>query len=506
MASRNIKLQAVESGYNRQHSTYIPADLGSGRGAGPPSLVDHHGQPILSDDLPLLHPLNRADPQDLGLEPDTVPRRCTDCIWIPPYFLGLALLVFVTQESMASAELWKLDSLPDLNGHLCGHVGSVNENKPFLFFCMDILSQFGPDSKNPRLDTYFPICVEECPDSWTTSHLCFQPGENGAIGTYAMVQDYPTIEFVGLMCRPSRSDHTTLFNQYRRFLESAPPIAMIQMLKRAWVTVMIAGLVSIAASYIFIAALGICAGLLVWSALMGVTLASFGFGIYMTWCYQQGGCGDPDSKYRDLGFGLLGFGVMFFFGTLILKLQHSLEVAIELIKASSSCVLQTPTLYLMPLLALLYRGIVAAWIAFVLLNFISAEMPLDPHLVYGDLETSGARLMWWNPWNMQLHLSYTHIAYVAFTGFMGIWTLGVISATSYFIITHGSMLWFFHDGLRGTGGAPFCAILRAYAVVFRYHLGSVISGGFFITLVAPVHGTLGVMAQMADDQEHIDMG
>eukprot|EP00435_Cladocopium_sp_Y103_P006722 s2136_g2.t1 len=132
---------------------------------------------------------------------------CTDACWIIPFVICLGLFIFVCSDALSKGDLSNLVSLPDLNGHLCGH--GINRDKPFLYFCMQQSSQWVFQGNDKRLDMANPVCVGICPGTYNTSTRCWLPLNQ----TYQWVQDYPTQPFIGFLCRPSRKFTSALSDQ-----------------------------------------------------------------------------------------------------------------------------------------------------------------------------------------------------------------------------------------------------------------------------------------------------
>ena len=101
--------------------------------------------------------VNFFDDEDRGFYPETVPRRCTDCCWIPTYLAALGLFVFVsiysTKHHMLSESLW----VPrDYNFHACG--AGENEGKEWLNK-VGLRSYLKIESKDmKRLEGHVSIC------------------------------------------------------------------------------------------------------------------------------------------------------------------------------------------------------------------------------------------------------------------------------------------------------------------------------------------------------------
>ena len=72
--------------------------------------------------------MNFWDDEDLGYFPDTVPRRCTDCCWIPIYFIALSLFASVCFFAATHHLIDRTPWLPrDYKWRACGEGENVGK-------------------------------------------------------------------------------------------------------------------------------------------------------------------------------------------------------------------------------------------------------------------------------------------------------------------------------------------------------------------------------------------
>jgi len=422
-----------------------------------------------------------ADDEDNGLEPDTVPRECTDIFWLLPLLVCLGLLVWVTTVAQQKGDLSVYTSLPDMNGEMCGK--GLQKHKPFLYFCMDKGSEFIMEGNSKKLEMYYPICLEKCPSTWNTSSRCWVDGRTSN-GHFEWVQDYPTLEYIGMLCRPSKVYTDKVYSQFESFLESGPPVARTTVITRAWPTLLLAGAMALVASYSFIAAVGFCASGII---LMGVAIVIAGTGctsVYLFWCAKNGGCGMSEhEETQDFFGGAILAIVAFYFLCLACRLSEEMETAVQCITWSCKCVLSTPSLFLMPLVTFIAQVFALGWCGYVILLLWSLGLAKKKWLFNPyEKETWGGRA---------INFTTEEVWYLCFTFAIMIWIQGIITAGIFFVQAYVSQSWYFAGGMRDEGSVQRCAVPRAIYVGLRYHMGSLAKGGFIVLLALPLRALLG---------------
>ncbi|CAJ1452469.1 unnamed protein product, partial [Effrenium voratum] len=122
-------------------------------------------------------------------------------------------------------------------------------------------------------------------------------------------------------------------------------------------------LVSLLFSYGFIAALSFCANCIVLAGVMVVITATTATSAYLFWCAR------PDAQRTDMcgasgaqpvedtiaAVGLLTIGGCFL--CLACQMSAWMETAVQCIQWSCKCILETPSLYLLPPVTLSARGL-----------------------------------------------------------------------------------------------------------------------------------------------------
>mmetsp|Transcript_38770 Transcript_38770/g.91033 ORF Transcript_38770/g.91033 Transcript_38770/m.91033 type:complete len:734 (-) Transcript_38770:142-2343(-) len=429
------------------------------------------------------------DPEDRGYKPSTVPRGCTDALWILPFLVCAAIAAYAVGYAVQQGDLDNILSLPDLHGNLCG--SGLNRGKPFLYFCMQKDSQHIMEGNQKRLDMANPICVGICPGTYNTSSRCWLPLHE----SYAWVQDYPTQPFIGLVCRPSMVYTKAVYDQFSDFVEQAPPVATLSIVIRAWKTLLWAGLAGLMASYFFIAALSreganciVLTGVLVVIGVCGTTSA------YLFWCASPdaarsetcAGSGSQSNQDFAAGCGLLVIGA--FFLCLACQMSAWMENAVKLIQWSCKCILYTPSLFLAPPIIVALRGLATVWGVYVAVLLVTAGMSNYKWSL--NYEVVDQEFASWRG-NRQFALSPNEYMCLLVTVLMNIWVQGIIYAFCEFVTVYTSQMWYFSGGMSGQGAAPVFSLFRACWVAVRYHLGSIIAGGLKIMVATPFHFTLG---------------
>lgn len=450
--------------------------------------------------------VNRLDPQDKGYDPSTLPRKCTDLCWIFPFFVSLCTYAYILVASVRVGNLEILTTLPDWEGNLCGQ--GVNKGRPYLYFCMSQESEWIMEANNKSLDVRAPICKEKCPDTWNTSSHCVKDkgttefqvmrGMANKTTTWDWIQDYPSSDYLGMLCRPHKAYTERLFWEFEGFMEKAPPTASLSCIFRAPECLGAAFGAAIIFSYVFISLLGVCARCLVWSALLLIFLGNTGVSVFFIYCFKEATCdgipGKGPSEHRDLALGIatgaLALASLFY----IRSLGHYLETAGKVIEWSCKCVVKCPSLFVTPLVTLITRVLTLGSLAFLFLNLYTSQLKDDfseTTVMYGPETT----------WRMVIKLSTIHIVYTVVACLCAFWFQGAITAGSFFIVYYTSQTWYFRGGLGENGGAeyqvlPGCLLLRALWAVYSRHLGSVFLGGFLMTLMQPIQFLLVIFRGM----------
>lgn len=300
-------------------------------------------------------------------------------------------------------------------------------------------------------------------------------------GNFTLVQEYayPSFTFVGMVCLPWRADLQT---QVHEWIKKTPLVSRWASLINSYQPLPVAIGTGIVLSYVYMTLLRFHANCLVWTGLTILTTGPLASGAYVLWCWKQGGCGvqiqDPGT-YGLTGLVLLLTGVTFLFITC--QLGQSVEETIGCIEWSCKAVLETPSLKMEPLIALCFRGIVYLLAGSIAVGVITSER------VPAQVCRQEGHQPFLPPMDI---VQYSMLAVV---GFWFLWMNWVITAVSDFSIIYTTELWYFAGGLTRNSHAPPCAILRAWYMCFRYHLGTMVIAGLAIGFAQPSRIILGAL-------------
>ncbi|CAK9084362.1 unnamed protein product [Durusdinium trenchii] len=187
-----------------------------------------------------LLPPNAEDPEDKGLHPMSVSRRCTDWGWHLPFLVMIAGSVWITRYAQQNAKIDNIFTAPDFLGYKCGQ--KFRPHEPYLYFCMEpppVLDSNATDEEIAesaaarRLNARYPICVSECPSSSNTSSRCFvKETSNNLISqlredalnffAWQEVEDYPSWPAADLVCRPDPDVAPQLFEHWEAAILTTP--------------------------------------------------------------------------------------------------------------------------------------------------------------------------------------------------------------------------------------------------------------------------------------------
>lgn len=203
------------------------------------------------------------------------------------------------------------------------------------------------------------------------------------------------------------------------------------------------------------------AAVFVWLLLIGV-LVSFFLGGGLCWKeYKnlQSKGQDNSDNYKNLAIFLFVMGGIFVLFTLCLCSQ--INLAIDLIKASSHFVSSTMSTLLVPIIhTVILAGICAIWISGFLYIFSIGEVTDDKGSIFGDIN-----------WSEQTK------AYVGLM-ILGIcWWIAFILAVNVFVLSSMAASWYFSDDNDGV------TFLRGMCWAYTYHLGSLAFGSLIIAII-----------------------
>lgn len=426
---------------------------------------------------------DEEETEPVEVTPDTVERRCTDVLCLFGFLLVSAAFGFVVSWSLQSGSLRRLQAFDDGTGRACGIMPGV-EKEMFLFFCRNA-------SDGEGLDVQHPVCVAVCPAHWnSTVEECEGDGADEA---------YPTEGHMNMLCRPLRlhdlelpahaaqgegrmQEMTSLANQAEPWATAARNTVLAKIIIERWPMLVTSGFLAVMVSYSLIWVLERCAGPLVKFGLCFLSLVPAMAGAYCqgfyAWLGFKLGVLDllifllPPTEYQPYGYPLLSVGLLFTF--MSCKMWRSVTIATDCIEMSCTCVLQTPTLILHPLIVVVTYVSINSFMIYVALLLLSCGrrrtlIDVNVEFMFTPLEQ----------------------VYVLIWVIFFFWVHQSIFMVSEFVVAYATALWCLHGGLRGEGCVPKCTVARAYWSCLRYHLGTCMYGAFAIGLIRPVSLTLG---------------
>ncbi|CAE8623096.1 unnamed protein product [Polarella glacialis] len=424
---------------------------------------------------------NFVDDEDLGYSPTTVPRSCTDCFWIPLFLLALAGYVYMGWTAWSERKFYDVMSLPDFQGMPCGH--EYNSQKPYLFFCYTMATQFELEVDKKELDKRYPICVETCPSSWEGTVPCFEGN-----GVFAEVRTYASIPYLGALCRPAGGHpgnhmYTDIMDY---FMIHRPDLLVLSTLERSSEILVCVACVAILGAFAYMAFLGAHARSIVWFGLTLFILAPLVAGSFSLSCTFVGNtCGKvflKEEVAKPVGFALIALGVCI--ACAICQAKHQVDTAVLCMQFSCQCVSACPSLRVAPLLKLLGAAAVTAANLLVMLclwSMIFSEDILSKQAFSFDRH----RL---------------HCFAMAAVVFMEIWIVGINNQLINFGEVYAVQTWYF-EGKKGLD-SPAASLLRGIAVAIRYHLGTCIFAGLVIPLVIPIRAPLLIITRAAKNAQN----
>ncbi|CAJ1369181.1 unnamed protein product [Effrenium voratum] len=169
-----------------------------------------------------------------------------------------------------------------------------------------------------------------------------------------------------------------------------------------------------------------------------------------------------------------------------------METAVQCIQWSCKCILETPSLYLLPPVTLSARGLLVAGHIYVGAMLSSAGISKYKWIVSYSADSTWASAM--------LELSPVQWACFFGTIFMGIWAQGIVTAWTIFVTDYTSQMWYFSGGMSNKGSAPMLSVARAGWLGIRYHAGSMIGGGLKLMIALPWRISLGWLEETTKNQ------
>lgn len=410
----------------------------------------------------------------------------------------------------------------NFTGHLCG----VDvPDKPYLYWCQKNSSLSGAVMLNaiPHLDLLHPICVQKCPTSASTTHVCFREAEkvpthvpkasdDDQLGSFyleevtryifAVAPDYESTTFLDRYCLPKDQHMMAELMQALNKHHMTRLLLDVSQISTLWTPLIVAVVVAVLLGYVYIFLLEHFAKLLVNLAIIFIVIVGVCVGSYLVISQWTGGIdGIPnngDSKW-NMWAGIALFLVAAAFGVFACCAHESIEVAAGCVESAAECALEMPSLFLEPLLSMTLKIILFILLAYGFLLLASVgkvrHMTLDQFV--SRYEVPGMPKVGGVFRTFQYHEQQQW--YFAFYIVVSVWILSITTALSQFVISYSVQLWYFTpcDPNGKKVGVHRCPIWRGYFVGIFYHLGSLAFGAFLVTVLFIARVVLGALSRVA---------
>mmetsp|Transcript_71486 Transcript_71486/g.209951 ORF Transcript_71486/g.209951 Transcript_71486/m.209951 type:complete len:728 (+) Transcript_71486:102-2285(+) len=457
------------------------------------------------------------------------PHRCTDVFCTAFLVASILSLGFPLDHCIERADLQRLHHGFDWNGELCGVDRGVRD-KPFVYYCLAgigraldpselqaaaVEAALGVGGKadslkganavrgaSDLLDVRHPICVSECPSGGETFHACFQRevitpvvrnvGITGTFSenityTFSFVQDYDSLTVGNRYCIPS---DPTLMKQLKGTLETTVTFILmgVSQVIKAWPLVLFAAVFGLCLGYIYLFAVNLCSGFILYFSMVTAVAAPLLFGLaglhvafsndghsfYETHALGLGSDGTARPRFPSTGdptfdvvisSALLAVGCLlacflFLFGNRASLVQGSIEAACD-------CLFEVPGLLALPLVHVILRALVGG------VSFAGLCWLLSTGQVQKSDVTSSM------PGGLSRTLAYTSEEIIMIVGYLLVagWLMELVKAYEQWVYAYVTQMWFFNRGR-----VDILVVLRAFAVGAAYHAGTLAFGAAILSL------------------------
>eukprot|EP00931_Biecheleriopsis_adriatica_P114962 TRINITY_DN90826_c0_g1_i1.p1 TRINITY_DN90826_c0_g1~~TRINITY_DN90826_c0_g1_i1.p1 ORF type:complete len:659 (+),score=83.10 TRINITY_DN90826_c0_g1_i1:42-2018(+) len=419
---------------------------------------------------------NFCDEEDLGYTPSSLPRHCTDVFWMPVYILALAAMVYAAVQVLADFE--KVEQAwvgRDWKFRPCG--SGANEGKPYVFFCLNGMTAKKFEVDDKQLNTEYPQCVAQCPQSWTETASCYIGN-----GVYENIQTYSSRPR-GTFCEPVRGTAgNTIFMQLSTFYVKNRTIFFLRaQFLREWQILLGICFFTVILATLYAALVARYVSQLVWTGLTCIVLMPLGTGAHLLWCSKSGGCNYPVPE-NTLGYICIAFGVVLI--CVISGASDNIKRAIVCMHWSCKAVSEISSLKLLPLIKTLCSlAVVASHAA--LFIFVGSRW-------YSHRALSGNQL------------DGQYASGLGALVVLCIWNVGIVHQVNSFAMVYAVQVWFFNGGMASKHSVAKPSLLRGYWFAYRYHFGTCVYAGLVSTLALPVRLPLELISgSVLDESSHV---
>jgi len=200
------------------------------------------------------------------------------------------------------------------------------------------------------------------------------------------------------------------------------------------------------------------------------------------------------------GFGALGVAMLLLFCCF----HRSVAVAVAVVRASSECFLDLPTLALQPLLAMGFQLGVVAVMGIGLLQLLSCgdakPLSLEDYTVLSHLSGGGSNV---NGIFRSFAYRDEQLYLIGFYVFMMFWLCEAANAISQFVLAYAVQRWYFTAYEGGKKDVDGCPLAKGYTVGLFFHLGSFAIGSFIIATTRMLRVALAFLAKQARSEGNV---
>ncbi|KAK6180571.1 hypothetical protein SNE40_012702 [Patella caerulea] len=431
------------------------------------------------------------EPSSQALEGPVKDRTCRDVLFLVLFICFIGGMCYVSYLGFISGNPNRLIYGTDSWGNVCSQnndkipgsnlSGQDMGQRPVIFYYdKDFLKDIS--SGNYLTSSSVSVCVSTCPNSTLTtvqhlqdfattydSRLCqydvqisqYYSGDVNGTGTCPPLPVEATTEIFH-RCIPNSL--TSVFNQFGEVISSV--LNLIDQdfseksysdLQKTWQDILYLTSFALALSVVIIVLLRFFAGVLVWSMVIIMILASLAGTGFCWYSYYV-------KLTRNWLIGSIVATVVCLIVLLILLVMRKrIALAVQLFKEAGKAVGRMPVLLLQPFLTLTVRGGTAAGLVYLFLYLVTAKSTSvndnNGHVVFTD-----------DP-----KMNYLMAYYVL--GFL--WIMEFIVGCERMLISGAVVRWYFtrnKDDLNWP-------ISKSYKTMIRYHLGSIALGSLLIALV-----------------------
>lgn len=318
-----------------------------------------------------------------------------------------------------------------------------------------------------------PICVEQCPISDYTFHLC----EHGQVQR----QDYASVRF-GFYCSPLelelRSEVQRAFSSRRGRL-----LRLFGVMIREWFLFAIGAVIACIIGYLYMIALFFDAESVIHRALTLITFLPLGSGLYLlitslepfegssidVYAYVDLSPEEAQQQKMLVGSGLALVGFLLWCLTSSQEHRDTVHRAAACMEAAGDCMTEEWSILLVPLFAIVFEVIIMVF-GFYFTCCVAAQVQAK------ELERERLAHTYGGTFAQQdrIHFGPEEWAEITFVFLFAYWLNEVVVAASQCVVAFATEVWYFARDDERQG-----ILCQAYLLVLAYHLGTTCLGAAF---------------------------